>query len=144
MFLFRSWFSEYSGLFITKSKTRSFSWKYIFLFDIFKLKKIAPDYYDNLPCHNSWIKVLFDFISNPKLGPQSRIRRSIQSDALKAKATDLQNKSKVNEVLHDVTDNNNNNTHLSKEERKLIHKKKSSAKQNDLGLTNGDHSKNEW
>jgi len=142
MFLFRSWFSKYSGLFITKSKTKNFH-EDIFLFDILQLKKIAPDYYDNLPCHTSWIKVLFDFICNPKLGPQSRIRRSIQSDALKANATNLQNKSKVNEVLHDVTDNNNN-THLSKEERKLNYKKKSSTKQNGLGLTNGDHSKTEW
>ena len=73
----------------------------------------------------------------------------MQSDALKANnAIDLKNKSKVNEVLHDVSDNNNNNTtHLSKEERKLIHKKKSSGKQHEIsssiGLTNGEHTKNE-
>jgi sphingolipid delta-4 desaturase len=91
-----------------------------------KLKKIAPDYYDNLPCHYSWVKVLIDFIRNPDLGPKSRIRRTIRSDALKLKnAIDLKNKSKVNEVLHDVIDNNNNNTHISKEDRKLNnHRKK--------------------
>ncbi|CAF0913205.1 unnamed protein product [Adineta steineri] len=112
-----------------------------------KLKKIAPDYYDNLPCHHSWIKVIFDFIFDPKLGPKARIRRSMRSDALKANnAIDLKSKSKVNEVLHDNFDNNNNNTHLSKEERKLLHKKKSSGKSNEvssLEVTNGDHSKME-
>jgi len=112
-----------------------------------KLKKIAPDYYDNLPCHYSWIKVLIDFICDPELGPKSRIRRTIRSDALKSKnAIDLKNKSKVNEVLHGVVDNNNN-THLSKEERKLLNRKKDSGKQNKIsssrGLTNGNDSKNE-
>jgi hypothetical protein len=81
------------------------------------------------------------------LGPQSRIRRTIRSDALRSKnAIDLKNKSKVNEVLHDVVDNNNN-TQLSKDERKLINKKKHSGKLNEIssskGLTNGEHSKNE-
>ncbi len=113
-----------------------------FLFFYCQLKKIAPDYYDNLPCHYSWIKVLVDFVRLPELGPKSRIRRTIRSDALKSKnAIDLKNKSKVNEVLHDVVDNNNN-THLSK-----VNKKKNSGKQNEIssmkGLTNGDHSKNE-
>lgn len=94
---------------------------------------------------------MIDFIRNPELGPKSRIRRTIRSDALKSKnAIDLKNKSKVNEVLHGVVDNNNNNhhhPHLSKEERKLLHQKKDSGKSNDLsssrGLTNGQHSKNE-
>jgi len=102
------------------------------------LKKIAPDYYDNLPCHYSWVRVLYDFIRNPELGPKSRIRRTIRSEALKSKnAIDLKNKSKVNEILHDVVDNNNN-THLSKEERKSINKKKHLTV-----ITNGYHSKNE-
>ena len=105
-----------------------------------------------MPCHYSWIRVLVDFIRNPELGPKSRIRRTIRSDALKSKnAIDLKNKSKVNEVLHDVVDNNNNPNHLTKEERKMLHKKKESGKVNDLSsaaaasraLTNGEHSKNE-
>ncbi|UJR27148.1 hypothetical protein I4U23_008447 [Adineta vaga] len=114
-----------------------------------KLKKIAPDYYDNLPCHTSWLKVLINFICDPKLGPKSRIRRSMRSDALKANnAIDLKNKSKVNEVLHEVIDNNNNHTaHLSKEERKLIHMKKSSGSSTEISSsiqqTNGEHAKYE-
>jgi len=39
------------------------------------VKKIAPEFYDNLPCHNSWIKVLYDFITCPELGPFSRVHR---------------------------------------------------------------------
>jgi hypothetical protein len=127
-----------------------------------KLKKIAPDYYDNRPCHYSWIKVLVDFILDPDLGPKSRIRRTIRSDALKTNnAIDLKNKSKVNEILHDV-DNNNNPTSspVSKEERKAANKKKHAGKQqqqqqsssttegslsssSSLPVTNGHHSKNE-
>lgn len=94
--------------------------------------------------------MLIDFIRNPELGPKSRIRRTIRSDALKINnAMDLKNKSKVNDVLHDVVDNNNNNHHptsASKEERKLLNKKKHSAKTDgttSTGLTNGDHSKTE-
>jgi sphingolipid delta-4 desaturase len=106
-----------------------------------QLKKIAPDYYDNRPCHYSWIRVLYDFIRNPELGPKSRIRRTIHSDALKTKnVINLKNKSKVNDILHGAVDNNNNNqpTHISKEERKLMNIKKHSTV-----TTNGYHSKNE-
>ena len=36
---------------------------------------MAPEFYDNLPCHNSWIKVLYDFITSPEMGPYSRVLR---------------------------------------------------------------------
>ncbi len=124
----------------------------VFIIILKQLKKIAPDYYNNRPCHYSWVKVLYDFIRLPELGPQSRIRRTIRSDALKTKnAINLKNKSKVNEILHDVVDNNNN-THVSKEDRKLINKKKhnkqhelisSNIDQTPTVITNGYHSKPE-
>jgi len=41
-----------------------------------KLRSIAPEYYNNLPCHSSWSKVIFDFIVDPTVGPFSRIVRS--------------------------------------------------------------------
>ena len=151
----RSRFPQHSRLCSAEGKTLFFAqpsliWSASLCF---QLKKIAPDYYDNLPCHTSWIRVLIDFIRDPELGPKSRIRRSIRSDALKMNnAINLKNKSKVNEVLHDVVDNNNNTHHqhqpsLSKEERKLINKLKHSGKGNEspsIGITNGDHSKTEW
>jgi len=40
-----------------------------------ELKAIAPDYYDHLPSHNSWVKVIFDYIADPTVGPYSRIMR---------------------------------------------------------------------
>ncbi|ELU12872.1 hypothetical protein CAPTEDRAFT_173907 [Capitella teleta] len=40
-----------------------------------KLKELAPEYYDNLPCHTSWVRVLFDFVTDPEIGPYSRVKR---------------------------------------------------------------------
>jgi len=40
-----------------------------------QLKKMAPEYYDNLPCHSSWAKVIFDYIMDPTVGPFSRVKR---------------------------------------------------------------------
>lgn len=40
------------------------------------MKKIAPDYYDNIPTHDSWCRVLYDFIFDPSIGPRARVKRS--------------------------------------------------------------------
>jgi hypothetical protein len=40
-----------------------------------QLRRIAPEYYDNLPHHTSWTKVIWDFIMDPSLGPYARIKR---------------------------------------------------------------------
>jgi len=40
-----------------------------------ELKKMCPDYYDNLPCYSSWTKVIFDYITDPTVGPYSRVMR---------------------------------------------------------------------
>ncbi|KAL0281260.1 UNVERIFIED_CONTAM: hypothetical protein PYX00_002296 [Menopon gallinae] len=40
-----------------------------------EVKKIAPEYYDNLPQHNSWVSVLYDFVTDPDIGPYARIKR---------------------------------------------------------------------
>ncbi|KAK6999755.1 sphingolipid delta(4)-desaturase DES1 [Biomphalaria glabrata] len=40
-----------------------------------EVRKIAPEYYNNLPCHHSWIKVIWDFIFDPEIGPYSRVKR---------------------------------------------------------------------
>ena len=39
------------------------------------VKKIAAEYYDNLPYHTSWIKVMWDFIIDPRIGPYARVKR---------------------------------------------------------------------
>lgn len=41
----------------------------------FQVKKIAAEYYDNLPHHQSWIRVLWDFVFDDTLGPYSRVKR---------------------------------------------------------------------
>ena len=45
---------------------------------LFQVRKIAPEYYDNLPYHTSWVKVLWDFVFDPEIGPYSRIRRPVK------------------------------------------------------------------
>ncbi|KAM9014625.1 sphingolipid delta(4)-desaturase/C4-monooxygenase DES2 [Ara ararauna] len=39
------------------------------------VKKIAAEYYDNLPHHQSWIQVLWDFVFDDTIGPYSRVKR---------------------------------------------------------------------
>lgn len=40
-----------------------------------EVKRIAAEFYDNLPQHNSWVSVLYDFVTDPEIGPYARIRR---------------------------------------------------------------------
>ncbi|XP_023111983.1 sphingolipid delta(4)-desaturase/C4-monooxygenase DES2 isoform X1 [Felis catus] len=39
------------------------------------VRKIAPEYYDHLPQHHSWVKVLWDFVLEDSLGPYARVKR---------------------------------------------------------------------
>ncbi|GFQ82436.1 sphingolipid delta(4)-desaturase DES1 [Trichonephila clavata] len=40
-----------------------------------EVKRIAKEYYDDLPQHTSWTKVLWDFITDPAIGPYARVKR---------------------------------------------------------------------
>ncbi len=40
------------------------------------LKKMAPDFYDNLYVHKSWVNVLYQFITNPNISLHSRVKRT--------------------------------------------------------------------
>lgn len=44
-----------------------------------KLKKMVPEYYDNIPYHTSWIGVMWKFITDPKMTPFSRVVRDPKS-----------------------------------------------------------------
>jgi len=44
------------------------------------VKKMAPEFYDNLPCYTSYIKVLWNFITDQEIGCYSRIKRTIPQD----------------------------------------------------------------
>ena len=46
----------------------------------FQVKKMAPDFYDNLPYHTSWMKVIWDFIFCADIGPYARVKRRQPAD----------------------------------------------------------------
>jgi sphingolipid delta-4 desaturase len=39
------------------------------------VRSIAADFYDDLPYHTSWVKVIWDFIFCPEIGPYARVKR---------------------------------------------------------------------
>ena len=41
-----------------------------------EVKRIAAEFYDDLPQHESYTKVLWDFLFDPDLGPYSRVKRN--------------------------------------------------------------------
>jgi sphingolipid delta-4 desaturase len=46
-----------------------------------KVRELAPEYYDNLPCYTSWVGVIWRFITDPTIGPYSRVKRPEKSSA---------------------------------------------------------------
>ncbi|XP_067208362.1 sphingolipid delta(4)-desaturase DES1 isoform X2 [Linepithema humile] len=40
-----------------------------------EVKRIAAEFYDDLPHHNSWTSVLYDFVMDPDIGPYARMKR---------------------------------------------------------------------
>ncbi|GLE07012.1 hypothetical protein PINS_up016830 [Pythium insidiosum] len=44
-----------------------------------KIREIAPEFYDNLPRHESWVAVIIEYILNPYIGAFSRIKRQTLS-----------------------------------------------------------------
>lgn len=47
------------------------------------VKKIAPEYYDNLPHYHSWSKVIYQFITDPNIGPFARVKRKSRNHLVK-------------------------------------------------------------
>lgn len=44
------------------------------------VRALAPEFYDNLPHHTSWVKVIFNYITDPSIGPHSRVKRKTLDD----------------------------------------------------------------
>ena len=40
-----------------------------------KVREYAPEYYNTIPYHISWVKVLYDYITDPAIGPYARVKR---------------------------------------------------------------------
>ncbi len=53
---------------------------------IHKVKEIANEYYEPLGSHDSWVRVLWDFVMKEDIGPVSRVGREM-SDFVKGRAT---------------------------------------------------------
>lgn len=75
--------SHYLQLVIHVLKKKKFNISVCFFTQV---HKIAPEYYNNLPSHYSWIKVIWDFIFDPEIGPYSRVkRRVVKAEAVGSK-----------------------------------------------------------
>ncbi|ORX95271.1 hypothetical protein K493DRAFT_407674 [Basidiobolus meristosporus CBS 931.73] len=48
------------------------------------IREIAPEFYNTIHYHDSWFRVLWEFVTQPTFGPQSRVGREY-SDHLKAR-----------------------------------------------------------
>lgn len=44
------------------------------------MKKIASEYYADLPQYTSWVQVLYSFIMDDTLSPYSRVKRKLKGD----------------------------------------------------------------
>jgi sphingolipid delta-4 desaturase len=44
-----------------------------------KVRKLAPEFYDNLPCHTSYLAVFWRYITDNEIGPHSRVKRQLRS-----------------------------------------------------------------
>jgi len=53
----------------------SFQQKSIDLLLVLQLREIAPEFYTPLQCHTSWVWVIWKFISDPEVGPWTRMKR---------------------------------------------------------------------
>ncbi|CAI5739597.1 unnamed protein product [Hyaloperonospora brassicae] len=40
-----------------------------------ELRALAPEFYDNLPSHTSWVKVMYDYVMNDNINAFSRVKR---------------------------------------------------------------------
>ncbi|PAA94815.1 hypothetical protein BOX15_Mlig017531g1 [Macrostomum lignano] len=64
-----------------------------------KVRAIAPEWYDNLPCHRSWTRVLYDFITDPEIGPYSRVKRPAASELPAAAAAAVNGDIDIDEAV---------------------------------------------
>jgi len=50
-----------------------------------QLRAMAPEFYDTMPRHSSWAKVVWQYIVDPTVGPFSRVKRRTLSDSVRAR-----------------------------------------------------------
>jgi len=47
-----------------------------------KVRAMAPEFYDTLPHHDSWVAVIYNYIMDPTVGPYSRVKRNAKYTTL--------------------------------------------------------------
>ena len=57
-----------------------------------KVRAIASEFYDDLPHHTSWMKVILDYILDPEVGPFSRVKRRTLTEDQKKKVQATENR----------------------------------------------------
>lgn len=71
-----------------------------------KVREYAPEYYNTIPYHTSWVKVLYDYITDPSIGPYARLKRREYLYRMKGKKNEHQSEAngsdgaKVNSSSH--------------------------------------------
>lgn len=45
------------------------------------MRQIAPEFYEDLMVHHSWVKVMYDFVFDPGMSLCSRVKRKVASES---------------------------------------------------------------
>ncbi len=60
--------------------------KTLYLTFFFQVHKMAPEFYDHLPVHTSWISCLAQFVIDPRQGVYCRVKRAAVEALTKKKS----------------------------------------------------------
>lgn len=66
----------------------------------FQVKKIAAEYYDKLPHHISWVKILYDFVTDNTISPYSRIKKRLPKREIAFRTNTVRAKEKSAKILN--------------------------------------------
>jgi len=53
------------------------------------LREIAPEFYNTLTWHTSWCWIIFKFLTDPEVGPWTRVKRHSREEPKKAAKIEL-------------------------------------------------------